>query len=79
MKKRCVEVWQADEAGFIKLFAMCHRRTASRAGSIDMNIVFFFSSRRRHTRFGSDWKRKKELRAHIKEPQIHPDADATWQ
>ncbi|KAJ4393829.1 hypothetical protein N0V93_003044 [Gnomoniopsis smithogilvyi] len=33
----------------------------------------------RDTRFGSDWKRKKELRAHIKEPQIHPDADATWQ
>lgn len=33
----------------------------------------------RDARFGSDWKRKKEIRAHIKEPQVHPDADATWE
>lgn len=32
----------------------------------------------RDARFGSDWKRNQEIRAHIKEPQIHPDADATW-
>lgn len=32
----------------------------------------------RDIRFGADWKRKKELREHIKEPDIHPDADATW-
>lgn len=33
----------------------------------------------RDSRFGAaDWKRKKEIREYIKEPQIHPDADATW-
>lgn len=32
----------------------------------------------RDARFGSDWKRKKEIREGIKEPDIHPDADASW-
>ncbi|POS68874.1 DUF1264 domain-containing protein [Diaporthe helianthi] len=33
----------------------------------------------RDSRFGgADWKRKKEIREYIKEPEIHPDADATW-
>ncbi|KAG4219317.1 hypothetical protein PC116_g32203, partial [Phytophthora cactorum] len=32
----------------------------------------------RDTRFGSDWKRKKELRKDIEVPQIHPDADSAW-
>lgn len=32
----------------------------------------------RDARFGSDWKRKKELREGIKEPSIHPDADHAW-
>lgn len=32
----------------------------------------------RDARFGADWRRKKEIREHINEPDIHPDADATW-
>ncbi|KUI69749.1 hypothetical protein VM1G_05654 [Cytospora mali] len=33
----------------------------------------------RDARFGGvDWRRKKEIREHIKDPDIHPDADATW-
>lgn len=33
----------------------------------------------RDARFGgADWRRKKEIRQHINEPDIHPDADATW-
>ena len=33
----------------------------------------------RDSRFGgADWRRKKEIREYIKEPKIHPDADATW-
>ncbi|KAI1457649.1 DUF1264-domain-containing protein [Annulohypoxylon moriforme] len=32
----------------------------------------------RDKKFGSDWKRKKELRKDIEVPQIHPDADAPW-
>ncbi|KAI3401497.1 hypothetical protein diail_10931 [Diaporthe ilicicola] len=33
----------------------------------------------RDSRFaGVDWRRKKENREYIKEPEIHPDADATW-
>ncbi|KAK0640602.1 hypothetical protein B0T16DRAFT_418180 [Cercophora newfieldiana] len=32
----------------------------------------------RDGRFGTDWRRKKEIREHIPEPKIHPDADATW-
>lgn len=32
----------------------------------------------RDERFGSDWRRKKEVREYIKEPEIHPDADQTW-
>ncbi|AEO55754.1 hypothetical protein MYCTH_2314374 [Thermothelomyces thermophilus ATCC 42464] len=27
---------------------------------------------------GCDWRRKREIRKDIKEPQIHPDADYTW-
>lgn len=33
----------------------------------------------RDSRFGAaDWRRKKEARGYIREPEIHPDADATW-
>ncbi|KAI1769033.1 DUF1264-domain-containing protein [Hypoxylon sp. FL1150] len=32
----------------------------------------------RDKRFGTDWKRKKELREGIEVPQIHRDADAAW-
>ncbi|KAI0143565.1 DUF1264-domain-containing protein [Xylariaceae sp. FL1272] len=32
----------------------------------------------RDRRFGTDWKRKRELRKGIEEPKIHPDADSTW-
>ncbi|KAF2103930.1 DUF1264-domain-containing protein [Rhizodiscina lignyota] len=32
----------------------------------------------RDERFGSDWRRKKELREGIAELDVHPDADATW-
>lgn len=32
----------------------------------------------RDKKFGTDWKRKKEIRAYIEEPEIHADADATW-
>ncbi|KAI1267396.1 DUF1264-domain-containing protein [Xylariaceae sp. FL1019] len=32
----------------------------------------------RDKRFGTDWKRKRELRKGIEEPKIHPDADSAW-
>ncbi|KAI0010179.1 DUF1264-domain-containing protein [Xylariaceae sp. FL0662B] len=32
----------------------------------------------RDSRFGVDWKRKKELRKNIEVPQIHQDADSAW-
>lgn len=32
----------------------------------------------RDRRFGTDWKRKQELRGYIKEPKIHEDADYAW-
>ncbi|KAF7541694.1 hypothetical protein G7054_g469 [Neopestalotiopsis clavispora] len=32
----------------------------------------------RDKRFGSDWKRKKELRKGIEVPDIHPSADQAW-
>ncbi|KAJ3006868.1 hypothetical protein HKX48_009424 [Thoreauomyces humboldtii] len=32
----------------------------------------------RDERLGTDWKRSKEARAHIREPELHPDADAAW-
>jgi hypothetical protein len=32
----------------------------------------------RDQRFGSDWRKKKEKRAHIGEPGIHSDADHAW-
>jgi len=32
----------------------------------------------RDKRFGSDYKRKQELREYIEKPEIHPDADQTW-
>ncbi|KAK0617655.1 hypothetical protein B0T14DRAFT_539108 [Immersiella caudata] len=27
---------------------------------------------------GADWRRKKEIQAHIEEPEIHPDAGMAW-
>lgn len=32
----------------------------------------------RDKRFGSDWRRKKEIREYIEEPKVHEDADQTW-
>lgn len=32
----------------------------------------------RDERMGGDWRRKKEARAYIEEPEIHPDADQAW-
>ncbi|KAJ9637792.1 hypothetical protein H2199_007286 [Coniosporium tulheliwenetii] len=32
----------------------------------------------RDKRFGSDWRRKREVRSYIEEPEIHPDADWAW-
>lgn len=32
----------------------------------------------RDGRFGADFNKKRELRKHIQEPQVHPDADAAW-
>lgn len=32
----------------------------------------------RDKQFGSDWRRRMEVREHIEEPEIHPDADQAW-
>ena len=32
----------------------------------------------RDKRFGSDWRRKKEVRKRIEEPKLNPNADAAW-
>ncbi|KAF2138686.1 uncharacterized protein K452DRAFT_83076 [Aplosporella prunicola CBS 121167] len=32
----------------------------------------------RDRRFGSDYKRKREIRSYIEEPELHPDADWAW-
>jgi hypothetical protein len=32
----------------------------------------------RDKRFGSDWRRKKEVREYIEVPKIHENADAAW-
>ena len=32
----------------------------------------------RDARFGTDWRRKQELRKDIPSPQVHPDADSCW-
>jgi hypothetical protein len=32
----------------------------------------------RDKKFGSDWRRKKEVREYIPVPELHPDADYTW-
>ncbi|KAF2126655.1 DUF1264-domain-containing protein [Dothidotthia symphoricarpi CBS 119687] len=32
----------------------------------------------RDARFGSDFRRKREVREGIEEPRVHPNADATW-
>lgn len=32
----------------------------------------------RDKRFGSDWRRKKEVREYIEEPRVRGNADTTW-
>ncbi|KAI0180158.1 DUF1264-domain-containing protein [Hypoxylon sp. FL1284] len=44
----------------------------------DGQIDFDTAVADRDARFGTDWKRNKELRRDIPVPQIHPDADAAW-
>ena len=33
---------------------------------------------KRDKRFGSDWRRKKQVREYIEEPKLNPNADAAW-
>ncbi|KAL0570934.1 hypothetical protein V5O48_011018 [Marasmius crinis-equi] len=33
---------------------------------------------KRDEKFGSDWRRKEEIRKDIEEPKVHPDADHAW-
>ncbi|KAI0440874.1 hypothetical protein F4803DRAFT_525755 [Xylaria telfairii] len=44
----------------------------------DDQFNFEKAVRERDQRFGTDWRRKRQLRQDVEEPKIHDDADFTW-
>ncbi|EON97216.1 putative duf1264 domain-containing protein [Phaeoacremonium minimum UCRPA7] len=68
-------LWQVDKGHKIPL-GTPQLMTSITADSQMLNFDQVVGER--DQRFGTDWKRKKEIRKDIKEPEIHPDADDAW-
>jgi hypothetical protein len=69
-------LWQTDRGDKVPL-GMPQLMTSFTAGE-QMTGGFEKAVGERDERFGSDWRKKKEKRAYIEEPEIHVDADQTW-
>lgn len=67
-------LWQTDRGDELPLGEPKLMTSFTADGQFDFEKVVGDRDRR----FGSDWKRSKQLRADIKEPKIHADADFAW-
>lgn len=67
-------LWQTDRGDALPLGAPQLMMSFTGAGQFD----FEREVGGRDARFGTDWRRKKELRKDIEEPEVHPDADSCW-
>ncbi|KAL1848377.1 hypothetical protein VTK73DRAFT_10131 [Phialemonium thermophilum] len=67
-------LWQTDRGDQLPLGQPQLMTSCTADGQIDFERLVG----ERDQRMGTDWRRKREIRAGIEEPAIHPDADYTW-
>jgi len=67
-------LWQTDRGDALPLGEPKLMTSFTADGQFDFDKVVG----ERDQRFGTDWKRKKELRKNIEVPDIHADADHSW-
>ncbi|KAJ2903872.1 DUF1264-domain-containing protein [Zalerion maritima] len=67
-------LWQTDRGDKIPLGEPQLMTSFTAEGQFDFEKMVG----ERDERFGTDWRKKKELRKEIKEPEVHEDADQTW-
>ncbi|KAI0402717.1 DUF1264-domain-containing protein [Xylaria palmicola] len=67
-------LWQTDRGDSLPLGAPRLMTSFTADGQFD----FERAVGERDRRFGTDWRRKRELRRDIHEPEIHGDADYAW-
>lgn len=67
-------LWQTDRGDTLPLGPPKLMTSLTEPGQFDFETEVY----KRDQKYGTDWKRKKELRKDIEEPKIHPDADYAW-
>lgn len=67
-------LWQVDRGDVLPLGEPQLMTSFTAADQFDFETLVT----ERDKRFGTDWRKKKEQRKYIPEPQIDPDADWTW-
>lgn len=69
-------LWQTDRGDTLPLGEPQLMTSYTEAGQMPGGFETIVGER--DERFGSDWKRKKEVREHIAKPGIHEHADWAW-
>ncbi|KAI1114999.1 DUF1264-domain-containing protein [Nemania sp. NC0429] len=67
-------LWQTDRGDALPLGEPKLMTSFTADGQLDFDEAVG----ERDRRFGTDWRRKKELRKDIEDPRIHEDADVAW-
>lgn len=67
-------LWQTDRGDALPLGEPKLMTSYTAADQFDLEKIV----RERDERFGTDYKRKAEVRRHIEEPTVHADADQAW-
>ncbi|KAH7305983.1 DUF1264 domain-containing protein [Stachybotrys elegans] len=71
---KAYHLWQTDRGDALPLGGP----SLMTSFTADEQFDFDKSVGERDARFGTDYRRKRGVREHIEEPEIHPDADQTW-
>lgn len=71
-------LWQTDRGDEVPLGMPELMTSFTEAGQMKSVGGFEKVVGERDERLGGDWKKKREGRAYIDEPEIHEDADQTW-
>jgi hypothetical protein len=69
-------LWQTDRGDVLPMGMPQLMTSFTEAGQMPGGFETLVGER--DERLGGDWRRKKENRAYIEEPNIHEDADQTW-
>lgn len=71
-------LWQTDRGDALPMGLPQLMTSFTESGQLEGMGGFEKVVGERDERLGGNWKRKKEERAYIEEPEIHEDADQTW-